>query len=130
MELQVKKKHWIDWSAAENRIQFLVKQICEFEQRENFLFENIYGIPRGGLYLAVRLSYLLKKPLIVNQNEIAKSTLIVDDCTNTGRTLSNYKEFNTLVLVHRKNSSVEPTFYGFSTNEEVNYFWESEDEVN
>ncbi len=125
-------KNWLDWSFVENRIGLLVKQIKEFEEKEGFEFKDIYGVPRGGLYLAVRLSYLLKREIITNKEEIGKRTLVVDDCTNTGRTLSSFsdKGFKTLVLVHRSKSLAKPTFYGFISDEDVNYFWEAEDDVN
>ncbi|MFH1840224.1 MAG: hypothetical protein ABH849_03685 [Nanoarchaeota archaeon] len=123
---------WIGWDYFENRVHFLIKQIKEYEKKENIQFTNIYGIPRGGLYLAVRLSYLLKKKLVTSKDEICKHTLIVDDCTNTGKTLSEYFNDNlkTVTLVHRIKSEIEPTFYGLTTEEKVNYFWEGESEIN
>ncbi len=123
-------KNWLDWSFVENRVGLLVKQVKEYEEKESFQFENIYGVPRGGLYLAIRLSYILKRKLITQREEINKNTLVVDDCTNTGKTLSGYSDFKTLVLVHRTKSVAQPTFYGFVSDEDVNYFWEAEDDVN
>ena len=50
---------------------------------------GIYGIPRGGLCLAVALSHKLKINLI---SEPIKNSLIVDDVYETGITLNNYKD--------------------------------------
>ena len=51
-------------------------------------FSGIYGIPRGGLCLAVALSHKLKTNLI---SEPIKNSLIVDDVYETGMTLKTHK---------------------------------------
>ena len=45
---------------------------------------GIYGVPRGGLCLAVALSHALQQPLLSDPDPDA---LIVDDVYETGRTL-------------------------------------------
>jgi len=52
-------------------------------------FSGIYGIPRGGLCLAVALSHKLETNLI---SEPIKNSLIVDDVYETGVTLSSFKD--------------------------------------
>jgi len=53
--------------------------------------EYVYGIPRGGLPLAVRISHLLGLKLIIRKNLIKpKYTIIVDDISDTGSTLLNF----------------------------------------
>ena len=52
-------------------------------------FSGIYGVPRGGLCLAVALSHKLKINLIT---EPRKNSLIVDDVYETGITLNNLKD--------------------------------------
>ena len=51
-------------------------------------FSGIYGVPRGGLCLAVALSHKLKIKLI---SEPIKNSLIVDDVYETGITLNTFK---------------------------------------
>ena len=51
-------------------------------------FSGIYGVPRGGLCLAVALSHKLKINLI---SKPIKNSLIVDDIYETGITLNNFK---------------------------------------
>ena len=51
-------------------------------------FSGIYGVPRGGLCLAVALSHKLKIKLI---SEPTKNSLIVDDVYETGITLDTFK---------------------------------------
>lgn len=48
---------------------------------------GIYGVPRGGLILAVILSHKLKLPLIQNIDDISQNTLVVDDIVETGETI-------------------------------------------
>ena len=52
-------------------------------------FSGIYGVPRGGLCLAVALSHKLKINLI---SEPIKNSLIVDDVYETGITLNTFKD--------------------------------------
>ena len=45
---------------------------------------GVYGVPRGGLCLAVALSHAIERPLLMEPDQ---SALIVDDVYETGRTL-------------------------------------------
>jgi len=66
------------------------KSVEQIANRCKFLeFSGIYGIPRGGLCLAVALSHKLKIKLI---SEPIKNSLIVDDVYETGLTLTTFKE--------------------------------------
>ena len=51
---------------------------------------GIYGIPRGGLCLAVALSHKLNIELL---KEPRNNILIVDDIYDSGETLHRYKDF-------------------------------------
>ena len=65
------------------------KSVEQIANRCKFLeFSGIYGIPRGGLCLAVALSHKLKIKLI---SEPIKNSLIVDDIYETGVTLNKFK---------------------------------------
>lgn len=50
-------------------------------------FKTLYGIPRGGLIVAVRLSHVLDIPIVLNKDDITRQTLIVDDIVDTGNTM-------------------------------------------
>ncbi len=50
---------------------------------------GVYGIPRGGLCLAVALSHSLNIPLIT---EVKSGCLVVDDVYETGKTLNQILE--------------------------------------
>ena len=51
---------------------------------------GIYGIPRGGLCLAVALSHKLNLELL---KEPKNNILIVDDIYDSGKTLHRYKDY-------------------------------------
>lgn len=77
-------------------------------------FDAIYGVPRGGLVLAVYLSYRLGKPLILEPERIARRTLIVDDIADSGETLrailKRRKAFQVMTLYRTAGSELRPDF--------------------
>ena len=73
---------YFSWSEFDDSVEHIVEK-CKFIE-----FSGIYGIPRGGLCLAVALSHKLKINLI---SEPIKNSLIVDDVYETGITLNNFK---------------------------------------
>jgi len=99
----------INWKEIDILIDNLSKQILESDHK----FDNIYGIPRGGLIPAVMLSYRTNLPLPF---EISDNTLVVDEIIDTGKTIHNilqkYKDVKTLSIYVRYNSTFIPDFYG------------------
>jgi len=131
-----KDKHYLNWITIENLVNTLHRVIIESEKK----FDNIYGLPRGGLIPAVMLSHKMKIPLI-QQKEITSNTLIVDDICDSGETLDKLiKKYQTLysfpfnlktAVLHYKphTSIIEPTFYAckFKSDDWVVYPWENKD---
>ena len=74
--------NYFTWSEFDNSVEFIANKCNLLE------FSGIYGIPRGGLCLAVALSHKLKINLI---SEPIKNSLIVDDIYETGITLNTFK---------------------------------------
>ena len=70
------------WSEFDKSVEYIADE-CKFME-----FSGIYGIPRGGLCLAVALSHKLKINLL---SEPIKNALRVDDVYETGITLNAYK---------------------------------------
>ena len=75
--------NYFTWSDFDKSVEHISKK-CKFLE-----FSGIYGVPRGGLCLAVALSHKLKINLI---SEPLKNSLIVDDVYETGVTLTNLKD--------------------------------------
>ncbi|KGG04263.1 putative PURINE PHOSPHORIBOSYLTRANSFERASE related protein [Prochlorococcus marinus str. MIT 9321] len=74
--------NYFTWSEFDKSVEHIANK-CKFYE-----FSGIYGVPRGGLCLAVALSHKLQINLI---NEPTKNSLIVDDVYETGITLNNFK---------------------------------------
>ena len=74
---------YFTWSEFDKSVE-LIADKCRFKK-----FTGIYGVPRGGLCLAVALSHKLKIKLIPKP---IKNSLIVDDVYETGLTLKTFKD--------------------------------------
>lgn len=124
---------YLSWADFRLATEVLLSTIKKFQEKNKFIFTSVYGLPRGGLTLAVTLSYKLKIPLVLERNEITSQTLIVDDCTNTGKTLSQFMHGRTnytAVLFQKPQSTFKPNFYFRETANKINYCWEHADERN
>ena len=73
---------YFSWEEFDKSVEHIANK-CEFLE-----FSGIYGVPRGGLCLAVALSHKLNINLI---SEPKKKSLIVDDVYETGQTLETFK---------------------------------------
>lgn len=82
-----------DW----DELQFDIGELEKKLRLLNFTFKNIYGIPRGGLVIAVMLSHRLGIPLVMAKSKISDDTLIVDDISDTGKTLKKFIKRNNTV---------------------------------
>jgi len=74
---------YFTWSEFDKSVEQIANK-CQFKK-----FSGIYGVPRGGLCLAVALSHKLKIKLI---SKPIKNSLIVDDVYETGLTLTSFKD--------------------------------------
>jgi hypoxanthine phosphoribosyltransferase len=106
-------KIFLTWQDIEND----VKKFTANKKYTNV--KNIYGIPRGGLVIAVLVSHYLNKPLITSVKDITKDTLIVDDISDSGVTLKNlFKTFP-----RRKKPKVFTSWIGPKTKFTPDYFF-------
>jgi hypoxanthine phosphoribosyltransferase len=121
-------KEYYSWNEYQADIVTLAERI-----RENLTPQpsGIYGIPRGGLVLAVSSSHLLGIPIVLFREEIKPDTLIVDDTADTGETLDEVCEqlgFQVMIakLYYCNDSVLRPSvFIRLKTNWIV-FPWESE----
>ncbi len=105
----------ISWQTIDEAIEILVKKI----EASNIEYEVVYGLPRGGLVPAVMLSHALKRPLVLNMEEVwrmkvtGKEVLIVDDISDTGKTLKYFYEqkFHIATLYTRVHTTEVMTSY-------------------
>jgi len=113
----------------ENKLNRIERNVTwdEFNQKTLKLFltlqknkkglKYIYGIPKGGLPLAVTLANLLKLELILDKNKLkslGSKCLVVDDISDSGSTLKSLhlnSNVITCTLFIRKNTTFTPTYY-------------------
>ena len=87
---------YFSWAEFDKSVDYIANQ-CKLSK-----FSGVYGVPRGGLCLAVALSHKLNIQLI---EKPLKNSLIVDDVFETGITLSKFKNIegaNFFVLFSKK----------------------------
>ena len=123
---ELKKKY--SWSQFEKDVQ----KISAWAGARDF--KNIYGIPRGGLVLAVKLSHILEIPVILDRNDISRDTLVVDDIIDKGVTLKRFlSSFGVRCCVASifltKTSEIRPTFFVREKNEKpwIIFPWETKE---
>ena len=93
--------NYFTWNDFDKSVDYIANK-CKFLE-----FSGIYGVPRGGLCLAVALSHKLKINLI---SEPIKNSLIVDDVYETGYTLNTFKDIEgTMFFVLF--SKINPTWW-------------------
>jgi hypoxanthine phosphoribosyltransferase len=108
------RSHILTLKMSWENFEDYAKMLAEKIEKSRIKISNIYGEPRGGLVLAVRLSHLLNKPLILDWQEHNDYTLIVDDCVDSGGTLASRacsRIWKIAVLFWNPNASFEPKFY-------------------
>lgn len=94
------------------------------------IYGGIYGIPKGGIAFAVKLSERLSIPLI-ELKDIDKviNPLIVDDVVDSGATRKKFAKYD-FASIHIKNNTPKdlyPTYYMRMENDWIKYWWEKED---
>ena len=110
---------YFSWCEFDKSVEYISNK-CKFLE-----FSGIYGIPRGGLCLAVALSHKLKINLI---SEPIKNSLIVDDIYETGITLKAFKHIEGAMFFVLF-SKVSPTWWNSveisEKNEWIVFPWEN-----
>ena len=110
---------YFSWSEFDKSVEQIANN-CRFKE-----FSGIYGVPRGGLCLAVALSHKLKIELI---SKPIKNSLIVDDVYETGITLTTFKSIEGamfFVLFSKINPTWWNTVYVSEENEWIVFPWEN-----
>lgn len=130
----VVKKNYITWDEFDGFVDDLASQISNVDY--------VVGIPRGGIILAVTLSHRLNiKHMTVDHLEKLeefnfltydkKKILIVDDISDSGQTLKNYKKqgYTTATIDVRSTTITKPDYYvnWIDNADWVVYPWEAKD---
>lgn len=128
-EINIENRLFVSWEMFEKAMTAFKRKVRELEQ-DGRKFDGIYALPRGGLCLGVKLSYMTGIPMVLEKKDMTKDTLVVDDCTDTGKTLSTFRDYTTFVMFHKPTSCFTPTFFYEETDKQINFCWESIEERN
>ena len=111
--------NYFTWKEFDKSVEHIANK-CKFLK-----FSGIYGVPRGGLCLAVALSHKLKINMI---SEPIKNSLIVDDVYETGVTLNTFKNTEGAMFFVLF-SKIKPTWWNTvfisEKNEWIVFPWEN-----
>ena len=115
-------KHFT-WSEFDSSVIYIANKCKSWE------ISGIYGVPRGGLCLAVALSHKLNIKLI---EKPLNYSLIVDDVYETGTTLSNFKYIegaNFFVLISKIKPGWWNTVNTSLKKEWIVFPWENKENI-
>ena len=114
----------LDYDEFVTACKYIAKTI-----RKNYMdkIDNIFGVPRGGLVLAVYLSHALDLPIVTEVKNAR--TLVVDDIADTGETLKKFNEFDygiTATIYYHEQSIVEPDIWVYEKRDKwIQFPWEN-----
>lgn len=94
----------ITWDKATKMIEKLAVKI----KKSGIKFDGVFGIPRGGLPLAVILSHQLDLPVLLYPT---KNTLVVDDISDNGFTLQRMKNKKIATLYSTNWTITKPDWF-------------------
>lgn len=124
-------KKYVSWKEVEDYINKLDEKYILANSRGEI--PGIYGLPRGGLVLAVMLSHKMCLPLLMAPVE---DCIIIDDICDTGESLLHYykdssgtktNKYHITTMYYKENDLVEPEYYVGKKNDEwIVYPWEVE----
>lgn len=83
------KRLQVSWERFKSLCDDLKNKVEHIEKKRNNEFVGIFGIPRGGSYVALELSHTIGKPIL---NEPKEGCLVVDDIADSGSTIRPYFE--------------------------------------
>jgi hypoxanthine phosphoribosyltransferase len=135
-------KEFINYSDYGIMLKDLVHKI---EQKNYSNIIAVYGIPRGGLPIAVHLSHYLNLDFIKSESEIIDklkrskndNIIICDDVCDTGETFyklsKELRKFTDqliyISLYYKIHAEFNPDIYLKETNRWISFPWERNDEI-
>ena len=126
-------KEYVTWEQVEDFIDSLKENLgCEFS--------GVYGLPRGGLVLAVMISHRFGIPMLMSP---CPNCLIVDDICDSGESLLHYVRnssgteesyftdgYDIATMYYKPNKlNIKPNYYKYSKEDKWIVFpWEERKE--
>lgn len=107
----------LTWKNYEDIISDLIKTIPN-------KYEQVFGMPKGGLIPAFYISKHFNIPMIFNEDLISPKTLVVDDVADSGKDIFYYQHLDTAVIVLKPWCNITPKFYAIKTTSWVQFPYE------
>ena len=124
------KKVYISWEGYDSYID----SITNWVKTSDLNLGAVYGLPRGGLPIAVSLSHRLHLPLLMDYYDrkivTDKKILVVDDIADTGHTLKDFENKHNIICTfhYHKQSIVVPDYWIHEKADKwIVYPWELND---
>lgn len=118
---------YLTWNQFESFIHDAVTTVNQLQKKPT----GVYGLPRGGLPIAVTLSHRLGIPLLLAPTP---GCIVVDDISDTGTTLQHYLDSGYIIITwatRAKWTKVVPFFSGLVVNDDswLVFPWEQDNFV-
>ena len=124
------KKVYISWEGYDSYID----SITNWVKTSDLNLGAVYGLPRGGLPIAVSLSHKLHLPLLMDYYDrkivTDKKILVVDDIADTGHTLKDFENKHNIICTfhYHEQSIIEPDYWIHKKDDDwIVYPWELND---
>ena len=124
------KKVYISWEGYDSYID----SITNWVKTSDLNLGAVYGLPRGGLPIAVSLSHKLHLPLLMDYYDrkivTDKTILVVDDIADTGHTLKDFENKHNIICTfhYHEQSIIEPDYWIHKKDDDwIVYPWELND---
>lgn len=118
------EKEYVTWDDVNQFVDMVDYQTCR-------KVSGVYGLPRGGLILAVMLSHRLNVPLLMSP---ADNCMIVDDICDSGESLLHYvnnssghedHKYTIVTMYYKEGAAVQPDMYSCKKDDKWIVFpWE------
>jgi GTP cyclohydrolase I len=116
-------KKSITWKEFKDLVEILAIIIKESGEK----FDAIFGIPRGGCFVALELSKILNIPIT---NELKQGVLIVDDIVDSGGTISKFNDkYVVASLYYKPKAKTKPVYKAITTEDWIVFPWETKEDT-
>lgn len=107
-----------------NEVQALTEKVAAEMKSDSRLssYTSLYGVPRGGVPVAMILGRLLDLPVV---DSPTSQSIIVDDICDSGATLGRFNGALKAALFVKPHAKVKPDFSGEETRQWIEFPWEA-----
>lgn len=103
-----------EWKSLMNDLCNRIRALQVFKEKK---YKYVFGVPRGGLPIAVYVAEKLK--LILVETPVLNETIVVDDLIDSNATREKYKDYDFEVLIDKRKLT-NPQVW-------INFFYEDQE---